>query len=251
MSRVTMPRARPFTTTRSSISVAREHRHAALRDLLLQRLIRAEQQLLSRLAARVERARHLRAAERAIREQAAVLARERHALRHALVDDVHADLREPVDVRLARAEVAALDRVVEQPVDAVAVVLIVLRRVDAALRRDAVRAPRRILEAEALDVVSELAERRRGRAAGEPRADDDDGVFPLVRRDSPASSRSGACPTSCSSGPDGIFDSKLDRLYRTMPAMTPTRNERESEPHDDRDDERDRAGAADSADGFA
>ena len=79
---------------------ARKHRHAALRDLLLERLIRAEQQLLPRLAARVERARHLRAAERAVGEQAAVLARERHALRHALVDDVDADLREPVDVRL-------------------------------------------------------------------------------------------------------------------------------------------------------
>src|SRR3712207_8365302 len=52
--------------------------------------------------------------ERAVREVAAVLARERHPLRHALVDDVHADLREPVHVRLARAEVAALDRVVEQ-----------------------------------------------------------------------------------------------------------------------------------------
>ena len=177
-----MPRARPFDDDEIEHLGARIHRHAALRDLLLERLIRAEQQLLAGLAARVERARHLRAAERAIREQAAVLARERNALRHALVDDVDADLREPVDVRLARAEVAALDRVVEQPIDAVAVVLIVLRGVDAALRGDAVRAARRILEAEALDVVAELAQRRRGRAAGEPRADDDHGVFPLVRR---------------------------------------------------------------------
>ena len=103
----------------------------------LERLVRAEQQLLAGLAARVEGARDLRAAERAVGEQAAVLARERHALRHALVDDVDADLRQPVDVRLARAEVAALDRVVEQAVDAVAVVLIVLRGVDAALRGDA------------------------------------------------------------------------------------------------------------------
>ena len=116
---------------------AREHRDAALRDLLRERLVRAEQQLLAGLAARVERARHLRAAERAVREQAAVLARERHALRDALVDDVHAHLGEAVHVRLARAEVAALDRVVEQAVDAVAVVLVVLRRVDAALRGDA------------------------------------------------------------------------------------------------------------------
>ena len=78
--------------------------------------------------------------------------------------------RQPIDVRFARAEIAALDRVVEQAVDAVAVVLIVLRGVDAALRGDAVRAARRILKAEALDVVAELAERRRGRAAGQARS---------------------------------------------------------------------------------
>ena len=73
---------------------------------------------------------------------AAVLARERHALRHALIDDVDADLRQPIDVGFAGAEIAALHRVVEQPVDAVAVVLIILGGVDAALRGDRVRAPR-------------------------------------------------------------------------------------------------------------
>ena len=180
--RQTMPRAWPLTTTRSSISrLANDLDRAAL-DLPHHRLVGAEQQLLAGLAARVERARHLRAAERPVVEQAAVLARERHALRDALVDDVHAQLRQPVDVRLARAVVAALDRVVEQPLDAVAVVLVVLRGVDAALRGDAVRAARAVLDAEAQDVVAELAERRRRRRAGEAGADDDDGVLPAVRR---------------------------------------------------------------------
>ena len=91
-------------------------------------------------------------------------------------------LGEPVDVRLAGAVVAALDRVVEQPVHAVAVVLVVLGRVDAALRGDRVRAPRRVVEREDLDVVAELAERRGGRRAGEAGADDDDVELPLVRR---------------------------------------------------------------------
>ena len=109
-------------------------------DLPLERLVGAEEQLLAGLAAGVERARHLRAAERAVGQQAAVLARERHALRDALVDDVDADLRQAVDVGLAGAEIAALHRVVEQPEDAVAVVLVVLRGVDAALRGDGVRA---------------------------------------------------------------------------------------------------------------
>ena len=67
-------------------------------DLPLQRLIGAEQQLLAGLAARIERARNLRAAEGAVGQHAAVFARERHALRDALIDDVDADLRQAIDV---------------------------------------------------------------------------------------------------------------------------------------------------------
>ena len=160
---------------------AREHPHAAARDLLLQLLVGAQQKLLAGLSPRVERPRHLGAAEGAVGEQSAVLPRERHALRHALVDDVDADLRQAVDVGLTRPEVPALHRVVEQPEDAVAVVPVVLGRVDAALRGDAVGPPGRILEAEALHVVAELAERRGGGGAGQSAAHDEHGVFPLVR----------------------------------------------------------------------
>ena len=142
-------------------------------DLPLQGLVGADQQLLAGLAAGVERPRHLDAAEGPVVEQAAVLPGERHALGHALVDDLHADLGQPVDVGLPGAEVAALDRVVEQPVDRVAVVAVVLRGVDPALRGDRVRAARRILVAEGLHVVAGLAERRRGGGTGQPGADDD------------------------------------------------------------------------------
>ena len=58
------------------------------RDLTLERLVGAEQQLLTGLAAGVEGPGDLRTAERAGVEQAAVLAGERDALRHALVDDL-------------------------------------------------------------------------------------------------------------------------------------------------------------------
>ena len=96
------------------------------------------------------------------------------------------NFREPIDVGFARAEVAALDRVVEEPVNAVAVVLVILRGIDAALRGDAVRAARAVLVAEALHLVAQLAERRRRRAAGEAGADDDDLEFPaVIRRDEP------------------------------------------------------------------
>ena len=178
-----MPIALPLSsTTTSSISVRVCSVILPGRDLAHHRLVGAEQQLLAGLAARVERARHLRAAERAVVEQPAVLARERHALGRRLVDDLVRHLREPVDVRLARAEVAALDRVVEEPEDRVAVVAVVLGGVDPALGGDRVRAPRRVVEREDVDLVAELGQRRGGRSARQAGADDDDLEAPLVGR---------------------------------------------------------------------
>jgi hypothetical protein len=98
--------------------------------------------LTAGLAPGVEGSGHLRSTERAVRQQTPILPGEGNALRHALVDDVDADLGQPVDIGLAGPEVAALHRVVEQTEDAVAVVPVVLGRVDAALGRDAVRPPR-------------------------------------------------------------------------------------------------------------
>ena len=160
----------------------RKHLDRAGRDLPAKRLIRAEEKLLAGLAARVKRARNLRAAERTIREQPAVFARERHTLLDALVDDQIADFRQPIDVRFARAEIAAFDRVVKQPEDAVAIVLIIFRGVDAALGGDAVGAARAVLVTEAFHVVAELAQRGGGRSAGQSAADDDDFKFPAVIR---------------------------------------------------------------------
>ena len=177
-----MPLAWPSTTTRSSISVRGNICTLPAAICRHKRLISAEQQLLAGLAARVKSARDLRAAEGAVGQQAAVFAGEGHALRDALVDDVDADLRQPVDVGLARAEVAALDRVVEEPVDAVAVVLVILRGVDAALGGDGVRAARAVLVAEAFHLVAQLGQRGGGRGARQAGADDDDLVLPPVGR---------------------------------------------------------------------
>jgi hypothetical protein len=99
-----------------------------------------------------------------------------------LVDDLHRHLGQAVDVRLARAEVAALDRVVEEAEDRVAVVLVVLGGVDAALRRDRVRAARAVLVAEDVYVVAELRERRGAGPAGEAAAHHDHLVLALVGR---------------------------------------------------------------------
>ena len=176
------PRARPSTTTRSSISRRGSIVDAPGGFLLGERLVGAEEQLLAGLPARVEGPRHQRAAERAVGELSAVLARERHALRHGVIDDARRQLGQPVDVRLARPEVAALQRVVEEPLDAVAVVLIVLGGIDPALRGHAVGAAGRIVEAEAAHAIAELRQRGRRRRAGQPGADDDDLVPPATNR---------------------------------------------------------------------
>ena len=146
-------------------------------------LVGAEQQLLAGLAPGVEGAGHLGAAEGAVVEQAAVLAGEGHALGHHLVDDVDRHLGQAVHVGLAGAEVAALDRVVEEALHGVAVALVVLGRVDAALGGDRVRPPRAVVVGEDLDVVALLAERGGGAGAGQAGADDDDlELAAVVRR---------------------------------------------------------------------
>ena len=87
-SRATTPTARPSFTTRSSISVR------ACSSTLPRCTWRASAWYAPSSScwpvwpAGVERARHLRATERAVVEQPAVLAGERHALGDALVDDV-------------------------------------------------------------------------------------------------------------------------------------------------------------------
>ena len=165
-----------------------DHLHAvpqldvAEADLSGELLVGAEQQLLARLAAGVERAADLCTAEAAVVEQTAVLAGEGHALRDHLVDDVDRHLGQAVHVGLAGTEVATLDRVVEEAMDGVAVALVVLRGVDAALSSDRVRTPRRVVEGERLDLVAEFTERRRRGRTCETRTDDDDLELAFVGR---------------------------------------------------------------------
>ena len=67
----------------------------------------------------------------------------------------------PVDVRLSGSEVSPFDGVVEEPIDAVAVVLIVLGGVNSTLGGNRVRPARAVLVTETLDIESLLAKRRR------------------------------------------------------------------------------------------
>ena len=93
---------------------------------------------MSRLAFGVEGTAHLCAAEGTVVEQAAVVAGERHALGHALVDDGTADFCQTVHIGLTGAIVATLDGVAEEAFHAVAVILVVFGRIDATLGSDAV-----------------------------------------------------------------------------------------------------------------
>ena len=149
-------------------------------DLPHQGAIGPQQKLLPSLPPRVKGAGNQCAPKRTVREQTAILPRKGHPLGHALVDDVAADLRQPIHVGLAGAVVAALDGVVKQPPHAVAVVGIVFGGVDAALRRDAVGATGRILNAKAFDVVAQFAQGGRCRSSREPGTHDQHRMFALV-----------------------------------------------------------------------
>ena len=158
------------------------HGDLALGNLAAQGAVGTEQELLSCLALGVERPAHLDTAKRTVVQQATVLPGERDTLGDALVDDVGADLGEAVHVGLPAPVVAPLDRVVEQAVDRVPVVLVVLGRIDAALGSDRVGAARAVLEAERLDVVPHLGEGGRRGAAGQSGADDNHVNEALVGR---------------------------------------------------------------------
>ncbi len=101
-------------------------------------------------------------AHEAVREQAAVFARKWNALRDTLIDDVDRHLREAIHVGFTRAEIAAFDRVVEETIDAIVIVLIIFGRVNSPLRSDTMRSAWGILETEAFDFITKFAHRRGG-----------------------------------------------------------------------------------------
>ena len=154
--------------------------HRAGRHLAHQRRVGPQQQLLAGLAPGIERAGYLGPAEGAVVEQPAVLPSEGHALGGGLVDDVHRHLGQAVHVGLPGPVVAPLDGVVEQPVNAVAVVLVVLGRIDAALGGNAVGPAGGVVVGEHLDPVTQLAQRGGGRCPGQARAHHDDVEAALV-----------------------------------------------------------------------
>ena len=160
----------------------RVHLDIARGNLPLQCLVGTNQQLLPRLSPRIKCSRDLGTAEAAVVEQPAVVARERNSLCDALVDDADTYFSQTVNVCLAGTEIATLDRVVKEAVDAVPIITVILGRIDSTLCGNRVRAPRTILEAEGFDVIAQLTKRRRRRGSRQSGSNHDHRIFSLVRR---------------------------------------------------------------------
>ena len=146
---------------------ARKHFHRPKGNLVAEPGIGSEKKLLTGLSTGVEGARHLSAAKRAIVEQSAIFAGEGNALGDALVDDRATHFGKAMHIGLAGTKIAAFDRVVEEAVNAVAVILVIFCGIDATLSGDRVGAAGTVLIAEAFHFVALLGERRCGGSPGE------------------------------------------------------------------------------------
>src|SRR5690606_6654128 len=85
-----------------------------------------------------------------------------------------------IDIRLSCTKVSTLNGVVEETVDAVTVILVVLRCINPPLRSDAMCATRTILKTECLNIIPEFSEARSGRGPAESSSDYEDLVLSLV-----------------------------------------------------------------------
>src|SRR5262245_54363423 len=116
----------------------RIHFDRPVMNLTAQCLIGAQQYLLSRLTARVTPSVTLRPTEAPITEQPAICPTERNTLCHALVNYVHTDFGQAINIGFARAKVTTLDRVIKKPVNTISVIAIIFRGIDPPLGGDRV-----------------------------------------------------------------------------------------------------------------
>ncbi len=113
--------------------VARITLYGTCCNFLVQRSVGTEQKLLAGLSPRIEGTADLHASERSVGEVSAVFTGKRNTLSDALVDDGGAHLSETVNVSLPCTIVTTFDRVIEETVDGIVVVLVVLGCVDTTL----------------------------------------------------------------------------------------------------------------------
>ena len=156
------------------------HADAPGGDLLLEGLGAGDLQLLTGLPARVVGARDLHPAEGAGGELAAVLAGEGRPDRLHVVDDPAGLQPQAHDVGLPPPVVPALDGVLDEARQGVAVDLAGPGGVDPALRGHRVGAARGVVQAEALHPVAQAPQGRGRSGAGQSGAHHDDGQLAAV-----------------------------------------------------------------------
>ena len=156
--------------------------HLAGMYLCAERRVGTEQKLLSCLSLGIERTRHLCATKRAVGQHATILAGERHALCHTLVDDIVRHLCQTVNVGLTGTVVATFHGVVEKTVYRVAIILIALGGVDTTLCGDGVCAARRVLDTEIDDIEAHLTKTGGGTGTSQTGTYDDDVEFQFILR---------------------------------------------------------------------
>ena len=230
-----MPRAWPSTSTRSSISRRGNIVTRPVGHLAHQGAVGPQQELLAGLAPGVKGPGDLGAAEGAVGQKPAVFPGKGNALGHAMVDDKVADLGQAVDIAFPGPEIAALDGVVKEPPDAVAVVGIIFGRIDAALGRDAVGPAGAVLDTEGLDVVAQLRQRGRGGAAGQAGAHHDDVKFSFVGRVDQFQFKLVPIPFLCQ-GPAGNFGIKLHHKISLSHRQDDQRQRTKADADDHRED---------------
>ena len=132
------------------------------------------------MATCVERTADLCTTEGTVVQKTTVFTGEWNTLGHHLVDDVNTVLGKTMHVCFASAEVATLDGVVEQTMDAVTITLVVLCTVDATLCSNRVCATCRVMECEGVNLVSKFRHCCCSRCSSKAGSDNDDFELALV-----------------------------------------------------------------------
>src|SRR5208337_4662197 len=130
----------------------------------------------------IKRPRDLGPSKGTVVEISGIVTSKGDPLGHTLVDDIVANHRQPVYIRFAGPEIPALNRVMEEPEDAVAVTGIVFGRVYASLGRNTVSTAGAILVTEGIYFIAEFPQCCSSGRAGKTGAHYDDPEFPLVCR---------------------------------------------------------------------
>ncbi len=113
-------------------------------------------------------------------ERSGIVACKGNSLTDTLIDNFVAHFGQPIHICLTSPVVAPFDRIIEEPIDTVAVILIVLGCIYPALSGNGMRPAGAILIAEILHLKTQLSQRGRCRSTSQPGAYHDDVKLTLV-----------------------------------------------------------------------